>query len=141
MSAFLRADWPAPPRVHALTTLRHGLGVSMPPFDSFNLGARCGDMPEAVEENRRQLAAALALPSAPRWLRQVHGIDVAVEPNAEEYLPGKPAKVRLKLTGPDGRPIIGSTVLTAYDKSVEYIAGGTNVPEIRAAFWSWKIPD
>ena len=84
MSPFLRADWPAPPGVHALTTLRHGLGISRPPFDAFNLGARCGDAPEAVEENRCQLAAALALPSAPRWLRQVHGVAVAVEPVDDE---------------------------------------------------------
>ena len=84
MSPFLRADWPAPPGVHALTTLRHGLGISQPPFDAFNLGARCGDAPEAVEENRRQLAAALALLSTPRWLRQVHGVTVAVEPDDNE---------------------------------------------------------
>ncbi len=80
MTAWLAADWAAPPRVRALTTLRHGLGVSQVPFDHFNMGARCGDDPEAVIENRRQLASALQLPSAPRWLRQVHGIDVAVEP-------------------------------------------------------------
>ncbi|MFT4179760.1 MAG: laccase domain-containing protein, partial [Thermomonas sp.] len=65
MAAFLEADWPAPPGVRALTTLRHGLGVSRPPFDAFNLGARNGDDAEAVAENRRQLQAALALPSAP----------------------------------------------------------------------------
>lgn len=76
MSAFLRADWPAPPGVQVLTTTRFGLGVSQPPFDTFNLGSRCGDEAEAVAENRRQLEAALALPSAPRWLRQVHGIEV-----------------------------------------------------------------
>ncbi len=84
MSAFLHADWPAPPGVRALTTLRHGLGESQPPFDAFNLGARCGDEVEAVAENRRQLAAALALPSSPRWLRQVHGVGVAVEPGNDE---------------------------------------------------------
>ncbi len=84
MSAFLRADWPAPPGGQALTTLRHGLGVSAPPFDSFNLGARCGDAPEAVAENRRQLESALRLPAAPRWLRQVHGVAVAVEPAEDE---------------------------------------------------------
>lgn len=77
MSAWLDADWPAPPGVRALTTLRHGLGVSQAPFDAFNLGARCGDDADAVIENRRQLEAALALPSPPCWLRQVHGIDVA----------------------------------------------------------------
>jgi len=77
MSAWLDAGWPAPPGVRALTTLRHGLGVSQVPFDAFNLGARCGDDPRAVLENRRQLATALQLPSAPRWLRQVHGVEVA----------------------------------------------------------------
>ena len=84
MSAWLDADWPAPPGVRALSTMRHGLGVSKPPFDAFNLGARCGDDPEAVAENRRQLDAALVLPSPPRWLRQVHGIGVAREPGFDE---------------------------------------------------------
>jgi len=78
--AWIEADWPAPPGVRALTTTRFGLGVSRPPFDDFNLGARCGDDADAVVENRRLLQAALRLPSAPRWLRQVHGVDVAVEP-------------------------------------------------------------
>lgn len=83
-SAWLEADWPAPPRVHAVTTLRHGLGVSQPPFDTFNLGSHCGDQPGAVAENRRQLETALGLPSAPRWLRQVHGVGVAIEPGFDE---------------------------------------------------------
>ena len=84
MTAFLHADWPAPAGVHALTTLRHGLGVSQPPFDSFNLGTRCGDAADAVVENRRQLERALALPSSPRWLRQVHGVGVAIDPWIDE---------------------------------------------------------
>jgi YfiH family protein len=88
VSAWLDADWPAPPGVRALTTTRFGLGVSQPPFDTFNLGARCGDDPAAVAENRRQLVEALRLPSPPRWLRQVHGIDVvhfapSLSPQAE----------------------------------------------------------
>ena len=76
MNAALWADWPAPPGVRALTTLRHGAGVSLPPFDRFNLGARCGDEPLAVANNRAALAERFALPSAPRWLQQVHGTDV-----------------------------------------------------------------
>lgn len=74
---WVTADWPAPPGVHALTTLRHGLGVSLPPFDSLNLGIRNGDDSDAVAANRGALVEALALPSPPRWLRQVHGIAVA----------------------------------------------------------------
>ncbi|MEZ0469301.1 peptidoglycan editing factor PgeF [Luteimonas salinilitoris] len=76
MSGALHADWPAPPGVVAFTTLRHGAGVSRPPFDSFNLGVRCGDDAEAVRRNRDALAARFGLPSAPLWLRQVHGTAV-----------------------------------------------------------------
>lgn len=75
-SAFLSAQWPAPERVCAFTTLRHGLGVSLPPFDDFNLGARCGDAPESVRRNRELLAEHARLPSPPRWLQQVHGTAV-----------------------------------------------------------------
>lgn len=82
--AWLEAAWPAAPGVRALTTLRHGLGESRPPFDAFNLGLRSGDDPAAVAANRHQLVEVLGLPSAPRWLRQVHGIDVAIEPGSDE---------------------------------------------------------
>jgi YfiH family protein len=82
--AILRAQWPAPGGVTAFTTLRHGIGVSQPPFDSFNLGLRSGDAADAVERNRNALIEDFALPSAPRWLRQVHGTTVAIEPGFDE---------------------------------------------------------
>lgn len=77
-SVLLHPVWPAPPRVRALTTLRRGLdvGISMPPFETFNLGARCGDDPAAVEHNRAALQWIGELPSAPHWLQQVHGTAV-----------------------------------------------------------------
>lgn len=74
--ALLPADWPAPPGVTAFTTLRHGAGVSPPPFDSFNLGLRAGDAAAAVLRNRELLAAHAGLPAPPCWLRQVHGVAV-----------------------------------------------------------------
>lgn len=52
----LHADWPAPPGVHALVTLRGGEGD----------------------------ATTLELPSVPAWLQQVHGTTVAVEPGSDE---------------------------------------------------------
>lgn len=81
--AILPADLPVA-RVTAFTTLRHGAGVSEPPFDHFNLGARCGDAAEAVDSNRRELVDRHGLPGAPRWLRQVHGTRVVVEPAFDE---------------------------------------------------------
>ena len=74
--AWLDADWPAPPGVRALTSLRGGDGVSAPPFDRLNFGLNCGDEPAAVLENRRRFAEWLALPSEPVWLKQVHGTGV-----------------------------------------------------------------
>lgn len=76
---FLRADWPAPAGVRGGSTLRGGLGVSPPPFDTLNLGGHrlpAGDTAAHVLANRRALVEALDLPSAPRWLRQVHGTAV-----------------------------------------------------------------
>ena len=65
-------------------------------------------------------------------------INVTVEPDKTEYLPGEKASVRIKLTDLKGKPFVGSTVLAVYDKAVEYISGGSNVPEIRPFFWKWR---
>ncbi len=83
-ASLLHADWPAPPGVTAFTTLRGPAGDSQAPFDRFDLGLRNGDDIDVVHGNREMLLHAAPLPSAPRWLRQVHGIVVATEPGADE---------------------------------------------------------
>ncbi|MHB1422984.1 MAG: alpha-2-macroglobulin family protein, partial [Gemmataceae bacterium] len=65
-------------------------------------------------------------------------VNVEVQPSQKEYLPGQKATVKVKLTDFFGKPFVGSTVLSIYDKSVEYISGGSNVPEIREFFWKWR---
>lgn len=65
-------------------------------------------------------------------------LNVEVIPDSTEYKPGAKAKIKVRLTDLQGNPFEGSTVLTAYDRSVEYISGGTNVPEIRDFFWKWR---
>lgn len=92
LSDFILPDWPAPRRVHAAQTTRHG-GVSVGPYASFNLGTRCGDAPEAVAANRRRLRSALRLPAEPAWLQQVHGRDVVTLPLAGEAPPAADASV------------------------------------------------
>ncbi len=64
--------------------------------------------------------------------------DVAVEPSAQQYLPGEHARVRFKLTDLAGKPIVGSTAVAVYDKALDYIAGGAGVPDIREFFWKWR---
>ncbi len=65
-------------------------------------------------------------------------LSVEVIPSSESYKPGEKAKVKLKLTDFFGQPFVGSTVVSIYDKSVEYISGGSNVPEIKEFFWKWR---
>lgn len=72
---WLIPDWPAHPRVRAVSTTRTG-GVSVAPYASMNPAAHVGDSETAVQENRARLAAGLQLPAAPVWLQQVHGTRV-----------------------------------------------------------------
>ncbi|MDQ2730808.1 MAG: MG2 domain-containing protein, partial [Armatimonadota bacterium] len=65
-------------------------------------------------------------------------LTVRAVPSAARYKPGEKATVQIKITGPDGKPFVGSTVVSLYDKSLDYISGGSNIGDIKAAFWSWK---
>lgn len=62
------------PFVHGFST-RTG-GVSEGRFATLNLGARWGDQPAHVEENRRRLLEAVGAPSPLYVARQVHGARV-----------------------------------------------------------------
>jgi YfiH family protein len=125
-ASVLRADWPAPPGVHALTTMRGPAGASTPPFDRFDLGLRNGDDAGVVAGNRGLLERGLDLPGAPAWLRQVHGVGVfrvtedppAEEPEADAAVTDAPGKVLAVLTA-DCLPVVfaasdGSEVAVAH---------------------------
>jgi YfiH family protein len=101
--------------------------VSRPPFDAFNLGnsrAADGDDPAAVAANRAALVKLAGLPSAPHWLRQVHGTGVVrfdqslpvadsagerlrmgSEPEADAAVTGEPGVVLAILTA-DCLPVV-----------------------------------
>lgn len=99
-------DWPAPPNIRAVVTTRHLPGASKPPFDRFNLGMRAGDDAAAVVANRAALVEMLELPETPRWLRQVHGVEVHdadavladVDPEADAAVTHRPGRVLAILT-------------------------------------------
>lgn len=64
-------------------TTRSG-GVSRPPYDSFNLGDRVGDDPDAVASNRKRLTSELGLPpDRLAWMEQVHGRTATVVDGSE----------------------------------------------------------
>lgn len=74
---WLQPDWPAPPNIHAATTLRIG-GVSLGKYASLNLATHVNDDPELVRQNRRIIKSRLNLPSEPIWLHQTHS-NVAIK--------------------------------------------------------------
>ena len=76
-------EWPAPPRVRACATTRMG-GLSLAPYDAFNLAEHTGDDAAAVRANRSALYAALRIGTPPRWLEQQHGARVIdpADPNS-----------------------------------------------------------
>jgi uncharacterized protein YfaS (alpha-2-macroglobulin family) len=65
-------------------------------------------------------------------------LNVQVTASRINYKPGEQASVRLHVTDSQGKNFVGSTVVSIYDKAVEYIAGGSNVTDIREFFWKWR---
>jgi polyphenol oxidase len=125
----IRPDWPAPANIHAFCTTRHGPGVSQAPYAAFNLGARCGDAPADVFENRARLTDTYALPSEPLWLHQVHGTDVAIDTGTRTEEPLADASVSLI-------PQSVLAVLTADCLPVLFC--NTHGTEVAAAHAGWR---
>ncbi|MBN1442025.1 MAG: alpha-2-macroglobulin, partial [Planctomycetes bacterium] len=98
-----------------------------------------GDMPNFFVE-----AVTVAGGRVHTEIREIHVppekriVNVEVEPSGEEYRPGEKARVKITLRDLSGEPLRGAAVVTIYDKAVEYISGGSNVPEIKAFFWKWR---
>ena len=65
-------------------------------------------------------------------------LNVAVSPSSETYRPGQKAKVMVHVTDHTGENFAGDLAVSIYDKSVEYISGGSNVPDIKTFFWKWR---
>ncbi|WP_438822039.1 peptidoglycan editing factor PgeF [Actinocrinis puniceicyclus] len=71
-------------------------GVSLPPYDSLNLGDHVGDDPQAVRTNRQLAARELGVAREQVvYMKQVHGADVAYagEPWPDELAPSVDALV------------------------------------------------
>jgi YfiH family protein len=103
-AAWVEADWPAPSRVRALTTLRHG-----PDGKELDLGR--GDGTRDSGPTRARLARSLALRAEPCWLRQRHGTRVVHaaqagrEPEADACVATSAGQVCVVLTA-DCLPVV-----------------------------------
>ncbi|MGK0188984.1 MAG: hypothetical protein ACI9R3_004800 [Verrucomicrobiales bacterium] len=107
-------------KVHTVTVAK----ADMPNFFIEAFTVRDGQVRHAVRE--------VIVPPEKRVL------NLSVEPTEDVYKPGSKAKLKLRLTDHTGEAFVGSTVVSVYDKALEYISGGSNVPEIREFFWKWR---
>ena len=110
----LYPTWQAPHQVNALMTTRLG-GVSVAPFDSFNLGDHVHDEPSAVKKNRDLLVAKFGLPQFPLFLNQTHSTRVLSLPysgddfNADAAYSNQPNQVCLVMTA-DCLPVLFTSI-------------------------------
>lgn len=65
-------------------------------------------------------------------------LSVEITPSQKTFKPGETAKIAITIKDEDGKPFIGSTTISVYDAALEYISGGSNVPDIREFFWKWR---
>jgi YfiH family protein len=124
---WIAADWPAPDGVVAGCSLRQG-GVSQGKYASLNLAAHVADDEAAVLENRRRFKTQCGLPAEPRWLSQVHGTNVAREPDS-----GLLAKADAAFTA---NPDVVCAVLTA--DCLPLLITSADGGELAAAHAGWR---
>ena len=65
-------------------------------------------------------------------------LNVEVAPAKDKLKPREKTSFTVRITDSDGKPYQGSAAISVYDKSLEYISGGSNVGEIVPFFWDWK---
>jgi polyphenol oxidase len=78
------ADWPAPPGVRVVVTLR---GPGGGPYRTWNFARHVGDDPARVDDNRARLRTQLRLPGEPAWLEQVHGCTIVDAAQVDDPVP------------------------------------------------------
>jgi len=64
-------------------------------------------------------------------------LNIALKTAESKYKPGEKCPLKIKITDASGKPVTGDVVLTVYDKALDILSGGSNVPEINSFFWKW----
>jgi alpha-2-macroglobulin len=64
-------------------------------------------------------------------------LNIELKTTKNKYKPGKKCPLKIKITDSNGKPVVGDVVLTVYDKALDILSKGSNVPEINSFFWKW----
>ncbi|MFA7230150.1 MAG: alpha-2-macroglobulin family protein [Victivallaceae bacterium] len=64
-------------------------------------------------------------------------LNVSISSPEKKYKPGDKPEIKIQVTDSSGKPVQGKLVVSVYDKALEYISGGSNIPDIKPFFWKW----
>ncbi|MCK4981611.1 MAG: hypothetical protein KAS17_01745, partial [Victivallaceae bacterium] len=64
-------------------------------------------------------------------------LNIELKTAENKYKPGRKCPLKIKITDSNGKPVSGDVVLTVYDKALDILSNGSNVPEINSFFWKW----
>ena len=64
-------------------------------------------------------------------------LNIELKTAEKKYKPGKKCPLKIKITDSNGKAVSGDVVLTVYDKALDILSNGSNVPEINSFFWKW----
>ena len=64
-------------------------------------------------------------------------LNIELKTAADKYRPGQKCPLKIRITDANGKPVSGDVVLTVYDKALDILSGGSNIPEINSFFWKW----
>ena len=59
-------------------------------------------------------------------------------PSADVFLPGQEGTLKVRITDANGEPLVGEATIAIYDRSIDAIAGGDSIQDIRKLFWDWR---
>ena len=63
-------------------------------------------------------------------------IDVQITPDKPSYQPGEHARMKVRLTDPDGRPVTGIVTAAVYDRSLDVLTRHPSF-DLKKFFWEW----
>ena len=85
----------------------------------------------AIADGRvRRTAKSIPVPPVTRV------IEVQITPDKPSYKPGEHARMKVRLTDPDGKPVTGIVTAAVYDRSLDVLTRFHSV-DLRKFFWDW----
>ena len=68
---------------------------------------------------------------------RISNVAVEIDGGKTAAAPGDKMALLVRVTDAAGKPVSGTAALTVYDRAIDRLAGGSNVPDIRTYFWGW----